>query len=125
MSNSYSLLYFWRYENYQLNFFLKEFFQSKESCFNFAADIRGLLLKISEQKYPDPKTICWEISYESIEEFTNKSPYFTLLWRRKENVLDSSKFILLDGLNYSKKGGKAFKNKLERICCSAKNRYIF
>ena len=65
MSNSYSLLYHWRFENYQLNFLIEDFFGSKLSCFNFAADIKGLLLKTNEQVYHDPKTTCWEVNYLS------------------------------------------------------------
>ncbi len=41
----YSLTYTWKYQNYQLNISLKNWFSSCESAWDFACDIRELEYK--------------------------------------------------------------------------------
>lgn len=100
MENKFSLLYEWRYKNYQLNLILKNWFSSFESAMNFASNIKGLSLKLEEQRYTSPKKVCWEVDYPSQQEFASLLPYFSLFYRESEQILNAKNFELFEGINY-------------------------
>ncbi len=111
----YSLTYTWKYQNYQLNISLKNWFSSCESAWDFACDIRELGYKLENQIALNPEEIFYTGILPTQEDIDKDFPVLTLKMKNgKEHNLSNNgnKFALFKGDEYSEEEG--FFEKLEK-----------